>query len=55
MKLQIATLLFIATARTQYRQDVRSRKTTIMNGTGTVHGGFRDLPREYCYVSAEKI
>jgi len=33
----------------QYRADVRTRKRTIVLGTGVVHRKNRDLPREYCY------
>lgn len=35
--------------RKQYVDDVRRRKRTIINGTGTVHGAARDLPKEYSY------
>lgn len=31
-----------------YVADVRSRKTSIINGTGTVHGSARNYPVEYC-------
>ncbi len=39
----------LTTVRPQYVQDVRSRKSTIINGTGTVHQTKRDLPKEYCF------
>ena len=29
--------------------DVRTRKSAIINGTGTVHSTLRNLPKEYCY------
>ncbi len=32
----------------EYVADVRSRKTSIINGTGTVHGSARNYPVEYC-------
>ncbi len=32
----------------QYVADVRSRKTSIIKGTGTVHGASRNYPVEYC-------
>ncbi len=32
----------------QYVADVRSRKTSIIKGTGTVHGASRNYPIEYC-------
>jgi hypothetical protein len=32
--------------------DVRSRKRAIIRGLGTVHGGARNLPAEYCYDGA---
>jgi hypothetical protein len=32
----------------QYVADVRSRKTSIIRGTGTVHGSNRNYPVEYC-------
>jgi hypothetical protein len=31
-----------------YVADVRSRKTSIIKGTGTVHGSSRNYPQEYC-------
>lgn len=33
----------------QYVEDVRSRKTALINGAGTVHGANRQLEKEYCY------
>ncbi len=39
--------------RSQYREDVQSRKTAIIKGTGIVHKKKRDLPREYCYKNLE--
>lgn len=34
--------------RPQFVSDVRSRKMSIINGTGTVHGSARNYPKEYC-------
>lgn len=34
--------------RSEYVADVRSRKLSILNGTGTVHGSVRNYAREYC-------
>lgn len=39
----------------QYRADVRARKSTIINNTGTVHGATRNLAKEYCFTPAEKL
>ncbi|MBK7843159.1 MAG: hypothetical protein IPJ71_05600 [Bdellovibrionales bacterium] len=39
--------------RSQYREDVRSRKTAIIKGSGIVHKKKRDLPKEYCYKNLE--
>lgn len=47
--------LRVATVRAAYQADVKVRKMTIVNGTGTVHGSARNLPKEYCYVGTEKI
>lgn len=35
--------------RKQYVEDVRSRKMTIINGSGVVHQTKRNLEQEYCY------
>ena len=43
----------LVSVREQYKADVRARKTTIINGTGKVHGATRNLPKEYCYASGE--
>lgn len=43
----------LVSVRAQYRGDVNSRKTTIIMGTGTVHGVARNLPKEYCFARAE--
>lgn len=40
----------LKSVRTQYREDVKSRKTTVILGTGIVHGERRNLPKEFCYV-----
>lgn len=45
----------LVSVRPQYRADVKARKTTIVNGRGTVHGAKRDLPKEYCYNPKEVI
>jgi hypothetical protein len=37
--------------KSQYVGDVRSRKTAIIDGTGTVHGSKRNFPKEYCVNS----
>ncbi len=37
--------------RPQYVEDVRRRKTAIVEGTGYVHGSNRQLESEYCYNS----
>lgn len=38
-----------ASSLPQYQEDVKSRKKTIVRGTGFVHGANRNLPQEYCY------
>ncbi len=39
----------VASVRSQYKADVRSRKMTIVKGKGVVHGQNRQLAKEYCY------
>ena len=39
----------LTTVKQQYVQDVKSRKTAIINGTGTVHQAARNFPVEYCF------
>ncbi len=39
----------LTTVNPVYVEDVRSRKTTIIKGIGTVHGNERNLTKEYCY------
>jgi hypothetical protein len=34
-------------SKSQFRADVRSRKLTIAKGTGTVHGKYYNLSKEY--------
>lgn len=45
----------LTSVRSQYRADVLSRKTAIINGTGRVHGSTRNLQKEYCYSSTEVL
>lgn len=40
--------LRLTVVRAQYVNDVRSRKASIINGTGTVHGAKRDYAKEFC-------
>lgn len=47
--------LRVASVLEHYKNDVRSRKMTIVNGTGTVHGAKRDLQKEYCFKASELI
>ncbi len=39
----------LTTVRPQYVQDVKSRKTAIIYGTGKVHQTMRNFPQEYCF------
>ncbi|MFN8945663.1 MAG: hypothetical protein ACK5WZ_13685 [Pseudobdellovibrionaceae bacterium] len=39
----------------QYVSDVRSRKSTIIEGTGKVHGQNRNLTKEYCYQASQSF
>jgi hypothetical protein len=39
----------------QYRDDVRARKSIIINNTGTVHGKARILSKEFCFVPSENL
>lgn len=41
--------------RSEYREDVRSRKEGIINGRGRVHQTDRNFETEYCYKSIEVI
>ncbi len=45
----------LVSVRPQFRADVDSRKRTIINSVGRVHGRTRDLQKEYCFRSAEAI
>ncbi len=45
----------LVSVRPEFRGDVNSRKTTIINSIGRVHGKARDLQKEYCFKSAEAI
>lgn len=47
------TEIRVSTVLSQYKADVRSRKNTIIDSKGTVHGRVRDLPKENCYVPGE--
>jgi hypothetical protein len=48
---KLLTILNIRLRRVkpEYVNDVRSRKTALINGSGTVHGSNRKLETEYCY------
>lgn len=48
-KLKKLVELRVRHVREQYKNDVRNRKNTIIDGTGTVHGEKRNLPKEYSY------
>lgn len=37
----------------KYRADVKARKSSIINGTGLVHGSNRNHPKEFCYTGNE--
>lgn len=45
----------LTSVKPQYVNDVRSRKQTIINGTGKVHGENRNLSQEYCFSLNEKL
>ena len=45
----------LASVRSEYQEDVRRRKTTIIMSTGTVHQASRHLPSEYCYDPLEPV
>lgn len=47
------TEIRVSTVSSRYKADVRSRKNTIIDSKGTVHGRKRDLPKENCYVPGE--
>lgn len=38
-----------------YREDVRSRKKSLINGTGVVHGGNRNYAKEFCANLRSKV
>lgn len=54
---RLAKLLEIraATVNPTYKNDVIARKSTIINGTGTVHGTSRNLQKEYCYDGNQNL
>jgi hypothetical protein len=39
----------------KYKNDVNSRKLSIINGTGVVHGSSRNYPKEYCFANSDKL
>lgn len=41
----------LTVVRSEYVNDVKSRKTAIIDGKGTVHGSKRDFAKEYCVGS----
>ncbi|MCM2280834.1 MAG: hypothetical protein NDI61_03195 [Bdellovibrionaceae bacterium] len=45
----------LTSVRPQYKNDVRARKSTIIRGTGVVHGANRNLPSEYCFDPSERV
>lgn len=45
----------LTTVNSKYIEDVRSRKTSIILGTGKVHGTSRNYPTEYCFDNLAKI
>jgi len=51
-KLQKLLALRLRHVRAKYAADVRSRKSAVILGTGTVHGAKRNLPVEYNYPPA---
>ncbi len=47
-KLRRLLELRLTVVRPEYVEDVRARKTAIINSTGVVHQSTRDFPTEYC-------
>ncbi len=41
--------------KSQWRADVKARKTSIINGTGKVHGTTRNYQSEYCFSMSESL
>ncbi len=39
----------------KYKNDVNSRKLSIINGVGVVHGSSRNYPKQYCFTATDKI
>jgi hypothetical protein len=48
-KLLVILNIRLRRVKSQYVADVRSRKTALINGAGTVHGASRKFESEYCY------
>ena len=48
-RLQKILELRLRHVRSQYVADVRSRKQSLINGIGTVHGAHRNYKQEYCF------
>lgn len=44
-----------ARSNSRWQADVLSRKMTLLNGTGVVHGASRDIDEEYCADIREKL
>lgn len=54
-KLMALLQIRLRRVRPQYVEDVRKRKTAIINGTGVVHGSNRNFPREFCFAQTDQI
>ncbi|MEK6553980.1 MAG: hypothetical protein AABZ31_01970 [Bdellovibrionota bacterium] len=54
-KLKKLLAIRLTSVRAQYRDDVNARKSTIINGTGIVHGSQRNLAKEYCFQNGLQI
>ena len=54
-KLEKLLALRLRHVKPQYVEDVRSRKQTIIDGTGLVHEVMRFLEKEYCYQGVSPV
>jgi hypothetical protein len=41
--------------KVQFKEDVRARKQSLIDGKGKVHGSHRDYEKEFCFISQSRI
>jgi hypothetical protein len=54
-KLKALVDIRLLDTKPEWRADVKSRKYTLIDGTGVVHGKSLNLPKSHCYGSADPV